>query len=120
MNLLNLPECIFNVDDTGFLLAPKPLKVITVKGKLLVYQKGTYSKMKITCLLAHNTMGQYINLVLVFPGKKNHEFLGHFYWHNPSAVICCSSNGWMDADLSKTWIKNVIEPLLIETSLIDH
>ena len=95
--ILELPERIFNADETGFLLAPKPLKVITAKGEPHVYQQGTSSKTQITCLMAHNAVGQYVNPMLVFPGKNfHHEFLNNFYHHNPSAVFRHSSNGWMD------------------------
>ena len=58
--ILELLERIFNADETGFPLAPKPLKVITVKGELHIYQQGTSSKTQIICLMAHNAVGHYI------------------------------------------------------------
>ena len=117
--ILDLPERIFNADETGFPLAPKPLKVIAAKGEPHVYQQGPSSKMQITCLLAHNAAGQFVNPMLVFPGKNfRHDFLDNFYRHNPTAVFGQSSNGWMDADLFKNWIENVFDPYLMEKHIL--
>ena len=44
--------------------------------------------------------------------------MDRFYQHNPNAVFGRSSNGWMDADLFKTWIENVFHPYLIEKHLL--
>ena len=117
--LLDQPSRIFNADETGFPLAPKPLKVIAAKGEPHVYQQGSSSKTQITTLLCHNAAGQFINPMLVFPGKAfRHDFMDRFYQHNLNAVFGRSSNGWMDADLFKTWIENVFHPYLIKKHLL--
>ena len=50
-HILDDPICIYNGDETGFLMAPKPGKVIAGKGEVHVYQAGTSSsKNQITAL----------------------------------------------------------------------
>ena len=56
--------------------------------------------------------------MLVFPGKNFcHDFLENFYRHT-SAVFGHSSNGWMDTELFKMWIKNVFEPYLTKKCIL--
>ena len=70
-------------------------------------------------LLCHNAAGQFINPMLAFPGKAfRHDFMDRFYQQNLNAVFGRSSNGWMDADLFKTWIENVFHPYLIKKHLL--
>ena len=67
-NILDDPSCIYTCDETGFLMAPKPGKVIAGKGEAHVYQAGTSSsKTQITALIASSAAGHFIPLMIVYP-----------------------------------------------------
>ena len=62
---------IYNCDETGFPLAPKPGKVIAMKTDKHVYQAGTSSKKtQITMLICCSASGHYIPPLVVYPGVQ--------------------------------------------------
>ena len=69
--LLDDASCIYNCDKTGFLMQPKPLKVITHKDDKHTYQVGTTSKKtQITVMLCNSATGHYIPPLVVYPGVQ--------------------------------------------------
>ena len=49
MNILEQPNRIYNCNETGFLMAQHPTKVITSKGNPHIYQQGAFTKAKSLC-----------------------------------------------------------------------
>ena len=114
-DILTQPTRMFNADETGFPLAPKPLKVIAAKGDPHIYQQGSSSKTQITCLLAHNAFGQFVHPMFVFPGKNfRQDFMERFYHYLPNATFGRLSNGWMDAELFLTWLDSTFDTYVTE------
>ena len=69
LDILNQPKCIYNCDETGFPMAPSPMKVIASKGDPHVYQQGTSMKAQITVLFTVSIAVHYVS-PLVFPGQN--------------------------------------------------
>ena len=51
MHILEQPNKIYNCDETGFPMVPRPTKVIASKGYPHIYQQGASTKAQITVLL---------------------------------------------------------------------
>ena len=60
LSLLDKPLWIFNADEMGFPMAPRPTKVLAGKGDPKVYQQGSSDKLQITILLTSNAVTLYI------------------------------------------------------------
>ena len=89
-------------------MAPKPGKVLALKGDAHVYQAGTsLSKAHITTLLAASASGHYIPLMIVYPGVQPHNQLREDF-HNwfPQGLFGNSQSGLMDSELFVAWLKN--------------
>ena len=75
-DILEDPSRIYNCDEMGFPMAPKPGKVLASKGDAHVYQASTsLSKAQITTLLAASASGHYIPPMIVYPGVQPHNQL---------------------------------------------
>ena len=62
---------IYNCDETGFPLSPKPGKVIAHKSDKHIYQAGTSSKKtQITTLICCSASGHYVPPLVVYPGVQ--------------------------------------------------
>ena len=71
LDILKDPSRIYNCDEMGFPMAPKPGKVLASKGDAHVYQASTSSsKAQITTLLAASASGHYIPLMIIYPGVQ--------------------------------------------------
>ncbi|CAH1956219.1 unnamed protein product [Acanthoscelides obtectus] len=76
-NLLNKPDKIFNVDETGIQINNKPGKVVATKGTKDVYSLTTSERGEnISLVSCCNAEGYFLPPVLIFKGKnKKDEFL---------------------------------------------
>ena len=62
---------IYNCNEIGFLLSPKPSKVITHKSDKHIYQAGTSSKKtQIMTLISCSLSGHYVPPLVVYPGVQ--------------------------------------------------
>ena len=111
LSLLDEPLQIFNADETGFLMAPQPTKVLPGKGDPNAYQQGSSDKSQIIVLMRSNAVALCIPPLVVYPGCNFHQtFIENFYSHFPMAIFGHSTNGWMDVDLFEKWLEELFIP----------
>ena len=113
LEILQQPIRIFNCDETGFPIAPKPPKVICEAGAPNVYARGSPSKQTITTLLCASAAGMYVRPMIIYPGTNfRKEFMTKFFEHIPDGEFGHSPSGWMDQSLFLQWLRNVFDPTL--------
>ena len=111
LSILNEPLQIFNADETGFPMAPRPMKVHAGKGDPNVYQQGSSDKSQITILMTSNAVALYIPPLVVYPRCNFLQtFIENFYSHFPMAIFGHSTNRWMDTDLFEKWLEELFIP----------
>ena len=104
---------IFNCDETGFPIAPKPPKVICEAGAPNVYAHGSSSKQMITTLLCASAAGTYVRPMIIYPATNfRKEFMTKFFEHIPDGDFGHSPSGWMDQLLFLQWLCNVFDPTI--------
>ena len=102
-DLMNKPDFIYNVDETGITEVHKPPKVIAGKGKRNVYsvtsgEKGTTT----TAVCCVNASGDYIPPMLIFKGRRASPALEK--GAPPGSLITLSDSGWINGDLFYDWM----------------
>ena len=102
-DLKNHPERIYNMDETGVPLDPKPPKVIAPKGQRKVRYRCSGSKSQITVLGCCNGTGQAVPPFIIFDAKQ----LNHLWTHGevPGTRYGLSDSGWTDRGLFHGWLK---------------
>ena len=92
----NRPQCIYNMDETGVLLEPKPPKVIARKGQKKIRYRTSGQKAQITVIGCGNAVGNILFSFYYFcldcglfgPLKRHWQKSYHsFYQRNPTQVI---------------------------------
>ena len=68
-NLLNKPNRIYNVDETGMPLDHKPPKVVTTKGQKKVRCRTTGNKAQVTVIACVSASGHTIPPFVIFDAK---------------------------------------------------
>ena len=99
---------VYNCDETGFPLAPKPKKVIVERGGNHHYQSGiTNMKAQITVLLCASAVGHYTKPLIVYPGVQPQiELRQHFHDTFNEGLFRNSESGWMDTKLFAEWLEH--------------
>ena len=100
-DLLDNPTQLFNCDETGMPLSPKPLKTVFKLGaKNPSYITGDL-RSQVTVLACSSAAGYALPPFVVFDRKTlNHDLTKG---EVPGTVYGLSANGWMDMELFKTW-----------------
>ena len=98
------PERIYNMDESGIPLDPKPPKVIAVRGQKKVRYRCSGNKTQITILGCCSGTGQAMPPFLIFDAKQ----LNHQWTHGevPGTRYGLSDSGWTDRDLFHGWLEN--------------
>ena len=95
------PNSIFNCDETGIPLNPKPMKTIHERGSRYVSAVTGQGKTQITILACGNGSGYALPPYVVFDRKTlKHELTKG---EVPGTVYGLSASGWMDTELFKEW-----------------
>ena len=68
--LFDKPCLVFNMDETGMPLDPKPLKVVTEKGHINVSQVSGGAKMQITVVGCVSAVGQCLPPMVIWDQKN--------------------------------------------------
>ena len=104
-NLFEDPTRIYNCDETGFPLAPKPKKIIIERGGNHHYQTGiANTKAQIT---SASTVGHYTKPLVVYPGvQPQTELCQHFHDTFNEGLFGNSESGWMDTKLFAEWLEH--------------
>ena len=112
------PEAIYNMDETGMPLEPRPPKVITKKGQKKVRYQTSGQKQQITVIGCGSATGHVIPPFVVFAAKH----LNYLWMKNevPGTRFAVSDNGWVNNELfsfflTKHFMENAVSfrPLLL-------
>ena len=100
--LLDHPEQIYNMDETGVPLDPKPPKIVARKGQKKVRYRTSGKKNQITVLGCANAVGQSQPPFVIFDAKQlNPKWMDG---EVPGTRYGLSSSGWTDQVLFKGWL----------------
>ena len=99
-DLMDKPAQIFNLDETGMPLDPKPPKVVTVRGAKHAATVSTGSKSQITVLSCCNAAGYVIPPLVIFKQKVTPELA---FGEAPGTVYGQSKSGWMTMEIFNDW-----------------
>ena len=97
------PERIYNMDESGIPLDPKPPKVIAARGVRKIRYRCSGDKTQITVLGCCSATGQAMPPFVVFAAKQ----LNHM-WTNgevPGTRYGLSDSGWTDRGLFHGWLE---------------
>ena len=103
-DLCSHPERIYNMDETGVPLDPKPPKVLCRKGQKKIRYRSTRNKSQITVLGCANATGQAQPPFVIFDAKQL-----NILWSRgevPGTRYGLSKNGWTDQELFNGWLQN--------------
>ena len=100
--LMNSPQQIYNVDETGVPLDPKGLSVFAVTGSKKVRVRSTGKKGQVTVVACGNASGQVLPPMLIFDAKK----LCHGWTREevPGTSYGLSDKGWITTELFESWL----------------
>lgn len=102
---LNDRPCqIFNLDETGFPLSPKPPKIVSRKGEKHPSCVTGNDKCQITVLSCCNAGGYIIPPLVIFDRKTLKLELTE--GEVPGTMYALSDSGWMDSEIFENWFTN--------------
>ncbi len=101
--LIDQPGLIYNMDETGFPLEPKPPKTVHRKGDKQPYHITKGSKSQVTVVACVNASGQYIPPMVIFARKTMNPELA--VGEVPGTVYGMSAKGWMTSIIFDKWFK---------------
>ena len=99
------PECIFNMDETGMPLCPRPPKVIARKGQKKVRYRTSGQKSQVT---SGSATGQVIPPFIIFSGKQVSPLWTQSEVNGSRFTV--SNNGWIDQELFNFWLTDHFLP----------
>ena len=93
----NHPEAIYNMDESGMPLEPRPPKVVARKGQKKVRYQTSGQKQQITVIDCGSATGQCLPPFVIFAAKK----LNHMWCKNEvnGTNYAYSDKGWIDHEL---------------------
>ena len=97
------PEAIYNMDETGVPLEPRPPKVIAAKGKKKIRYRTSGQKSQITVIGCASATGQILPPYIIFAAKQ----LNELWTRNEvsGSRYAVSNKGWVDQELFFFWLK---------------
>ena len=102
LNILQRPECFWNLDETNLCLDPSRTKVIAPKGKRASRITATSGREHVTVLAAVSAAGDKLPPFIVFKGKYILQ-----NWHTqtpyPGTEVSRSESGWMTTEIFAAW-----------------
>ena len=96
------PEAIYNMDETGIPLEPRPPKVIARKDQNKVQYRTSGTKSQITVIGCGSVTGQSLLPFIIFTAKQINP-----RWRTdevPGTRYAVSDNGWVDQELFHHWL----------------
>ena len=102
-DLLDKPAQIYNVDESGVPLNPRPPKIVSAKGRETkkVRYRSSSRKGQITVVACANAVGQAIPPMVIYDAAKLNPA-----WTKdevPGTKYGLSPNGWINTDLFEGW-----------------
>ncbi|XP_068081804.1 uncharacterized protein [Anabrus simplex] len=109
-NLLDKPGHLYNMDETGFQMNPRPDTVIAEKGSPTLYQVTSGEKGEtITVIACCNAEGNFIPPACILKGKRKKP-----EWEdglpNGSTVYMNEKSGYVTSDIFMSWLKDHFIP----------
>ena len=103
-NLKAHPEQIYNMDESGLPLNPRPPKVVALRGQKKVRYQCSGVKSQITVLGCCNGTGQVIPPFIIFDAKQ----LNHLWTRGEvnGTRYGLSDSGWTDRGLFMGWLED--------------
>lgn len=97
------PECIYNMDETGVPLQPRPPKVIAKRGQKKIRYRTSGQKAQITVIGCGSATGQIIPPFIIYAAKQ----LNPLWIRNEvgGSRYAVSDKGWVDQELFYLWLK---------------
>ena len=97
------PEAIYNMDETGIPLEPRPPKVIAKRGQKKVRYQTSGKKQQITVIGCGSATGQCVPPFIIFAAKQ----INHLWTRNElsGSRYAVSEKGWIDHELFYFFIK---------------
>ena len=91
------PEAIYNMDETGMPLEPRPPKIVTKKGQKKVRYQTSGQKQQITVIGCGSATGHVIPPFIIFAAKQ----INYLWTKNEvsGSRFAVSDNGWVDHEL---------------------
>lgn len=100
-NLTDHPGLVFNMDETGMPLNPKPPKTVHAKGDKNPFSVCGDTKAQITVVGCVSAAGQCLPPMVIWDRKKlNREFTKK---EIPGTIYGLCSKGWMNQELFNKW-----------------
>ena len=119
----NHPEAIYNMDETGVPLKPRPPKIVAQKGKKKIRYQTSGQKQQITVIGCGSATGQCLPPFVIFAAKQ----LNHLWTANEGngSRFAVSDNSWVDHELfysflQKHFLTNAVSHRPLMLLLDDH
>jgi len=106
-DLLNKPECIYNLDETGIQPEHRPLNIIAPtceKAQSVTSPRSTTT----TVIGCANAMGNHVPPFFVFKGKRENPEL--MKGSSPGSRFCMSDSGWSNSNVLKIYLEQHFIP----------
>ncbi|XP_065893476.1 uncharacterized protein [Dysidea avara] len=117
-DLLDKPCQVFNADESGFPLAPKPLKAVHCSGEHTTHAINSGNKAQITVLACVSAGGHSLPSMVIWDKKVLSPELTN--GEIPGTIYGLSDKGWIDQELFKLWFHHhflryapTVRPLLL-------
>lgn len=117
-NFYGHPEAIYNMDETGVPLEPRPPKVVAKRGQKKIRYRTSGTKSQITVIGCGSATGQVLPPFIIFAAKQINSL-----WTRDEVSgsrFAVSDSGWTDQELFFFWLQehflsNVVShrPLLL-------
>ena len=101
--LIDHPALIFNMDETGFPLDPKPLKTIHSRVEKNPFSVSSGSKSQVTVVACMSATGQSIPPLIIWKRKTMTVDMAN--GEIPGTQYGFSEKGWMQSNLFNSWFK---------------
>ena len=102
--VFNKPSQIFNMDETGLPLDPKPPKVVHKRGERNPTSIASGDRSHITVVACVCATGYTIPPMVIFDRKRLNPDMTHS--EVPGTLYGLSSKGWMGIELFGAWFQN--------------
>ena len=97
------PERIYNMDETGVPLEPRPPKVIAQKGQRKIRYRTSGQKAQITVIACGSATGQIVPPFVIFAAKQLNLLWTHGEVSGSRYAV--RDKGWVDQELFYYWLK---------------
>ena len=109
LNIEKRPECIWNLDESGFPMDPNNTETVSLRGQKVVKVMAGTGRENITVLAACNASGESMPPLIIYSSKAAAlnsippEWIGDDGIALPGTWYGLSRNGWMTTEIFEDW-----------------